>query len=347
MRVLLMAPDQLKSRVGGLRTQVERTAEELRGLGVDVVEFNPWFEYAAGDYDLVHVFSMNTPTYFKAEIFKGALPIVFSSVMWRTSSRMFIRAMVEIGVRSPFMLLNDVISCRKMSEWATRVLPNTTQELEWLVQAVGVTSDKCHVVPNGADDHFSDLDVDALDGDFGAQFPEDFVFCASVISSRKNLVRLAISCEKNSFPLVLAGPVVDVDVKRKLDEMVLGGAKITFVGGLDNHSELLGYLYHRCRVFCLPSFYETPGIAALEAGLTGARVVVTEVGGAQDYFMGMASYINPYDQNDIDSKLSRAWALERDPILGEKLRTHILKEFSWRSVAEKTLLNYRLALEDV
>ena len=334
MKVLLMAPDQLKSRVGGLRTQVERTAQELRCIGVDVVEFNPWDEYDAADFDLVHVFSMNTPTYFKAEIFKGKIPIVFSSVMWRTSSRKFVRAMVELGIRSPFMLLNDVISCRIMSEWAVRVLPNTSQELDWLVQAVGVSSDKCYVVPNGADDHFSGLDSASL-------IDED------VISSRKNLVRLALSCKKNGFPLVLAGPVVDVDIKAKLDEMVLDGADITFVGGLENDSKLLGFLYHRCRVFCLPSFYETPGIAALEAGLTGARVVVTKVGGAQDYFSNMASYVDPYSQDDIDEKLKEAWRLGRDEETGKRLRQHILTEFSWRSVAEKTLHNYRSVLGHV
>ncbi|MBE3899534.1 hypothetical protein HJ158_09975 [Vibrio parahaemolyticus] len=87
MKVLVMAPDQLKARVGGLRTQVERTTEELVNLGVEVDYFCPWKEYNFSEYDLCHVFSMNTPNYFKSMMVKDKLPLVYSSVMWRTSSR--------------------------------------------------------------------------------------------------------------------------------------------------------------------------------------------------------------------------------------------------------------------
>jgi len=42
---------------------------------------------------------------------------------------------------------------------------------------------------------------------------------------------------------------------------------------------MLASAYAACDVFVLPSMFETPGIAALEAGLAGAKIVITKYGG--------------------------------------------------------------------
>ncbi|HFD3588890.1 glycosyltransferase family 4 protein [Vibrio parahaemolyticus] len=345
MKVLVMAPDQLKARVGGLRTQVERTTEELVNLGVEVDYFCPWKEYNFSEYDLCHVFSMNTPNYFKSMMVKDKLPLVYSSVMWRTSSRKKIRLFVELGIRVPYMVLNDVITCRLMSKWARVILPNTNQETDWLVEATGVDRKKCHMVPNGADDHFDGLDRTELYNGSSVKIEDDFIFCSSVVSTRKNLVALGEACLKLGYPLVIAGPIVDESVEKKLNLLVDKGAKITLLGSLPNDSYQMGYLYSHCRVFCLPSFYETPGISALEAGLRGANIVVTEVGGASDYFSDMALYVDPNSSKDIEEKLKSAWLRDWNDTDRSKISDHIKNEFSWSSVAEKTLEQYKKVLD--
>ncbi|MFH4468709.1 glycosyltransferase family 4 protein [Vibrio diabolicus] len=345
MKVLIMAPDHLKSRVGGLRTQVERTTEELSKLGVEVEYFCPWKTYNFEDFDLCHVFSMNTPNYFKSLMVKGKIPLVYSSVMWRTSSRKKIRALVELGIRSPFMVLNDVITCRIMSEWAEVILPNTNQETDWLVESTGVKRDKCYVVPNGADDHFEAITDESLRQGADITFDDDFVFCSSVVSTRKNLIRLGNVCSKLNYRLVVAGPIVDDVVFEHLKKLISGGARITLLGSIPNDSYQMGYLYSHCKVFCLPSFYETPGISALEAGLRGANIVVTSVGGAEDYFDDMALYVDPYSEDDIEYKLKAAWARSWSNEERKKISNHIKQEFSWNSVAQKTLHYYKKAVE--
>lgn len=340
MKIIVAAPDQTYSRVGGLRTQVERTAGELAKLGVIIEQFNPWKTYDFKEYDCAHIFSMNTPCYFKADLMRGNIPLIFSSVMWRTGSTQKIRLLVEAGIRSPHMVLNDVISCRLMSNWASGILPNTTAEAKWLTKAIGIDENKCAVVPNGADDHFSGLTYDDLDRLSNIHFDFDFVLCASVISSRKNLISLAKVCLKNNLPLVIAGPVVDNEVYTQIQKIKKQGGEIILLGKLENNSMELGYLYSKCRVFCLPSFYETPGIAALEAALRHAPIVITRVGGAEDYFLDMASYINPHDELDIESKLLAAWQKGREGSTSSILADRIKKEFSWKSVAQKTIDAY-------
>jgi glycosyltransferase involved in cell wall biosynthesis len=115
---------------------------------------------------------------------------------------------------------------------------------------------------------------------------------------------------------------------------------ILLIGGLENESEMLASAYAACRVFILPSLFETPGIAALEAGLAGARIVITKFGGTQEYFRDMAIYVDPHSVESIRSGIVRALNADKT----SDLRDHIRKEYLWERVAEKTLVAYRDAL---
>jgi glycosyltransferase involved in cell wall biosynthesis len=95
-------------------------------------------------------------------------------------------------------------------------------------------------------------------------------------------------------------------------------------------------------VFALPSLLETPGLAALEAGVAGARVVVTPYGGAPEYFGDYALYPEPRSVQAIREAILRAWNASHDP---DAQRQHLLSRYSWASVAQETLKAYRQILE--
>ena len=344
MKVLVVFPDGLLTRAGGLRTQVERTCTELQNLGIEIHFFNPSIVYNFKDFDLVHIFSMNTPTYFKALLFKDKLPIIFSSVMWRNGSTKKIRLLVELFRKSPYMVLNDTLTCREMSTWSDMILPNTDAEALWLKEAIGVDIKKCVTVPNGADDNFKNKNLYELKerAMLSDEYDYDFVLCVSVLSTRKNLIKLADSSFKLNYPLILVGPVVDESVKKHLDLLIKKGANIKIIGFLDNDSDTLGYLFKKCKVFCLPSYYETPGIAALEAGLCGANIVITEIGGTREYFNDYAIYIDPYNVESIENGLETAWNRDWNEIDKNSISKHIRDHFSWEMVAKKTLDVYKV-----
>lgn len=343
MRVLVAAPDLLMTRTGGLRTQVIRTTDELKNMGCRVDFFDSSQSYRRDQYDVAHVFSMNLPTFYKAQALRSiGLPLVFSSVMWRGGRYKAIRATVELLRRSPKLLLNDVVACRLLSEQASRILPNTFQEQLWLERAIGVDGSKCAVVPNGVDDRFH-MNIDRKSD--RTVFPwgdDEFVLCVAALITRKNLDILADACNRLDLSLALVGPAADPAVVAKLQRHAAKSGRIHLLGQLDGDDPRLGELYRRCRVFCLPSDYETPGIAALEAALTGASIVITEVGGTREYFEDDAYYVKPRHVGDLCNALQKAWNSGR-PVDTNSVRQRLLRKFSWRAVARQTFEQYQVA----
>ena len=63
------------------------------------------------------------------------------------------------------------------------------------------------------------------------------------------------------------------------------GSNVKFLGDLDHSSDMLRSAYAACDVFVLPGWFETPGLAALEAALAGAKVVATKGGSTKEYFL--------------------------------------------------------------
>ena len=100
---------------------------------------------------------------------------------------------------------------------------------------------------------------------------------------------------------------------------------------------MLASAYAACDVFVLPSLFETPGIAALEAGLAGAKLVITPFGGTKEYFGDHAAYCDPRSVSSIRETIRKTLALPRDT----RLREHIRAKFLWEEVARQTASVYR------
>jgi glycosyltransferase involved in cell wall biosynthesis len=109
------------------------------------------------------------------------------------------------------------------------------------------------------------------------------------------------------------------------------------------YSKELFSAYAAAKVFVLPSLFETPGITALEAGMMWCNLVITKGGSTIEYFRDYALYINPLSVDDIKEKILEAYNKPRD----NKLREHILNNYTWEKAAEKTLQAYRLMLNEV
>ena len=72
-----------------------------------------------------------------------------------------------------------------------------------------------------------------------------------------------------------------------------GEGLVAWLGRLDHDDPLLASAYAAARVFALPSWFETPGLAALEAALAGCAVVITPYGSTREYFGGLVAYARP------------------------------------------------------
>ncbi len=101
---------------------------------------------------------------------------------------------------------------------------------------------------------------------------------------------------------------------------------------LDHDDPTLASAYSAARVFALPSWFETPGLAALEAALAGTPVVVTPWGCTREYFGEHARYARPDRPRELDRAIRDAWDEGPNPGLAECVETRYL----WAAVARST-----------
>ena len=102
---------------------------------------------------------------------------------------------------------------------------------------------------------------------------------------------------------------------------------------LDHHDPLLASAYAAARVFALPSWFETPGLAALEAGLAGCAVAITPFGSTREYFGDLVRVCptRPAEPR-FGEPLRNAGKTAPTPGLSRWVATHYL----WPNVAQIT-----------
>jgi glycosyltransferase involved in cell wall biosynthesis len=108
----------------------------------------------------------------------------------------------------------------------------------------------------------------------------------------------------------------------------------------------LASAYTAAKVFVLPSLFETPGIAAMEAALSGCAIVITQNGGTKEYFKDMASYINPLDTGQLLASINELLSTEVVQLQTQnaQLKDHIIKHYSWDTVGSMSLAAYESLL---
>ena len=162
---------------------------------------------------------------------------------------------------------------------------------------------------------------------------QNFVLCVARIEPRKNQLRLLEVLRELELPAVFIGkmerssPYVQACLK-------FAGPRALFIDHLPH--EELAPAYAAAKVHVLPSWYETPGISSLEAGLAGANIVSTARGGTREYFENYALYCEPDDTNSIRQAVQQAFETEKNA----QLREHIKANFTWEKVALLTQQAY-------
>jgi glycosyltransferase involved in cell wall biosynthesis len=339
MKVLILAYQATKVLGGGLLSQVESTTGALRDQGVDVEFFKQWEDADLKKYDLCHIFGANIGTYHAAAMLhRHGIATVVSPIFFTQRSSRIIRMTVRMnrllqclarGIWTDYGLASDI--CR----WASCVLPNTTDEAKLVTDGLGIPGEKVEVVPNGVEERFYDADPTLFREKHGL---EDFILSVGFIGmERKNSLRLLKAMRDIGRPCVLIGSIWEGSYADECLKASREVRNLTILDPLPPSSELLASAYAACDVFVLPSLYETPGIAALEAGLAGARIVITPYGGTKDYFGDLVEYVDPKSESSIRDGIMKALKKEK----GDELRQRIHSEYTWEHVARKTLAVYR------
>lgn len=317
---------------GGPQTQIFETKKALEELGVSVSFYDMWSKLDFKSYDLIHIFGTGISNYhFAREISKTGIKTVLSPIFFSTHSSWFIKNFLFIdrlifrkfrGIWTDYRLIYD------MCNWADAILPNTTNEAILIQKSFGIDKSKIFIVPNGVNLKFLDAKPELFIDTYNIK---DFILNVGHIGpGRKNLLRLVKVLSKLEIPSVIIGRIEKGEDFNKIK--AASSPNVKFIENIPNDSDLLASAYAACNVFVLPSLFETPGIAALEAGLAGAKIVITKYGGTQEYFGNYAEYVDPFSLKSIEDGIKRAISRPKS----NELQTFIKDNFLWDNVARKT-----------
>ena len=345
--------------LGGDLVQAQRTAEALERLGVAVQRIQDPSEI--GRVNLVHAFNIWRPqeAYAVAKACNQAgVPLVLSPIFWRdgeyeregssamrrfTSGMMGEEGSARLKLIAKGVMEGDLLGLkvglrgirRTQAETiglASALLPNSESEMEQLSKWLSISEFPKHfVVPNGVDASWP------LNG--GEERSSDDVVCVARIEPRKNLARLAMACQKIGVRLRIVGPIARHHhaYGRELERRF--GSGIDLVGPIDH--EHIPDLLSQYKVHALVSWFETPGLANLEAAAAGCSLVVSDRGSVREYFDELVEYVDPQSVNSIALGLTKALSAPRVTTL----REIVIAKYNWDRIARLTDQAYRTILE--
>ena len=96
--------------------------------------------------------------------------------------------------------------------------------------------------------------------------------------------------------------------------------------------------YKKAKGHVLPSWFETTGLASLEALFCGCNIVVTQYGDTRDYFDTKDFiYCNPESVTSIREAVEKAASQE----INTQLIDLAMQKYNWQKTAEKTFSVYK------
>jgi glycosyltransferase involved in cell wall biosynthesis len=338
--ILYGAQPAVAIKKGGLYIQLLKTKEHMEKLGFQIDLNDPWKDPAPETYNLFHLFGANFSTNILGTLMKDKeIPLVVTPIFFSRHPPSVLRMVNRINAIL-FKLLRistPHIYTKELLERADRILPNTPREKELIIRGFGINERKVTLVHNGVDSRFADANPDEFIARYGI---EDFILYVGYIGNgRKNTLSLIKALEGIDTPAVFIGPPVKTPYGELCVKEIGKNKRITLLDPLPHDSPMLASAYAACDIFVLPSLFETPGLAALEAGLAGAKIVITKFGGTEDYFRDEAIYVDPKSIASIHDGINQALKKEKSG----RLKTHIRNHYLWPTIAkqlEKVYLSF-------
>jgi glycosyltransferase involved in cell wall biosynthesis len=376
VRVLLQSRAETFYRAGGEAEQIRQLAAALRAAGVEAhasAEISP----ALDGVDLVHLFGIMQPAETLAQAQHAArhrTPVVLTPIYqdlraYHTANgngtgyesvRPWARLALQALSREP--IARDAWcahwrargrSLREQQQEILRradvLLANSELEGETLLREFcgGWTSHlRVSVLRLGVAPEFFTATPERFAARWGTQLNgavagRALVVCAGFLTALKNQLALLEALRGTGLILVLAG--AEVPTHRGYARRLRAAAgrsdpRVVLTGALPR--EELASLFAATRVVVQPSWFESAGMACLEAAAAGANVVITSCGFAREYFGDAAWYCQPDSPESIRAAVLAAWAAPPQKELSARIR----REFDWDAAARAAIATYEEVL---
>jgi len=370
LRILLA--NRAREYRGGPAYRVPRTAEALRERGhhVDVTgEERP----DARGYDIVHVFNLWPPEAVCRQMdhLKGqGAALVFSPVFMDLRELFVAQSILGPTFDPSFSpVLRRKVMATLRAELAEAVGPmraagthplrgyaegvrHAVSLADWIVglgeSELAGLEELCGELPPSSLVHNAPVADDRRAGALPDGFAAGgYVLVPARIEPRKNQLLLIEALRGSGIPLVLAGEQNDPEYADRCRDAA-AGEPVRFLPHQSHEDGAYPTLVAGAAALVLPSWTEGAPIAALEAGQTGTRLVLSDRGAVREYFGDHAEYVQPDDPASIREGVLRAWnAFQAARGPDRELAEHVRSRFTFERVAEETEAAYRACLEHV
>lgn len=367
MKVLYITRPTVFSGPGGDTVQLLKTAEYLKGRGVEVTIADNSEPDLEG-YDLVHFFNLRNPQDLLFNVRRAKqlkLPMVLSTIwgsyhecdvktrtglaglLARNISEYkleYVKAMARAVVNRNFsksmmsyFRLGHESAIKEIVEHVHVLLPNSPTELERVRYDTDNPNKAGQVVANAVDLNVFDIDKVTIEDKY-KQY-EGCILSAARIETRKCQLDLIRAVKGTPYQLVLVGKA-SPNSQHYLEQCKReAGDNVHFITHVEHHE--LAQLYKVAKVHALISWMETPGLSSLEAAVMGCNLVVTDRGDTEHYFQDFAEYVEPGDPKSVLEGIEAAFQKPYTDELAARIRNH----FTWQHTADETYRGYLQALD--
>lgn len=344
LRVGLVGAGTNVQAPGGGEIQLVETRRALERLNIAAHYWQPGID-RLDDVDCLHLFGSHQGWLpIVADAQRRGTPVAVSTVAWfDLASRWSETAPLMTRLRGTAGQLARTI-CPWIPSWRRRLydaadvlLPNSEAEAEQLTRYFGVPRSKITVVPNGADPDLAKVSPEGFAKRVGGT---GFILSAGRIEPRKNQLALIEAMAGSAHQLVVLGDIVPGHEDYAAACRRAAGANVRFEPALSHDDPMLASAFAACGCLVLPSWFETPGLVAIEAAMLGKPLVLTNRGATREYFGKLANYVAPNDRAGIRRAVERALVAGTNPLLADWAR----QRYTWHAAAQATREAYATIL---
>lgn len=300
LKVLITTYHQAYLTRGGGEYEIQSIAEGLRQLGIIADIYGP-YSRSLEFYDVALHFSVHPGGIgLLRELERRGMPIVLWPNIWLSSLS-----------KEGGELITEYVALSKWVAFKSRA------ELDNFREKTGISSNKFVTCKWVADlvylrpaprDLFRQLyDI------------EQYALWFGIIEPIKNQLAAVRVTRKMGIPLVLVGGYRDRDYYFECRRA--GGGDVLFLDGLPQKSAIVRSALQDA-LFYIELSYEPPGLSAIEAGLSGCRMLLSDSSWAREHFLEHAEYVKPNSDESIEKGIQKILSRPRRDL---ELQKHMME----------------------
>jgi glycosyltransferase involved in cell wall biosynthesis len=338
MKVLFLTYPRIGLNKGGLQVQIEKTAESLSSLGVEVIFYNPWKNQVA-EADICHIFGLEQSMYNHfCHAVRSRKPVIISPVFnCFNISLGKIRLKIWLAKHIPGMM-RYLKTNYLMLGGAAKILALNKQESNILTKVYDIPVEKVTIVPNGIEKTFGSVGAELFYKNYGIK---DFVLEVGSIGKRKNQLTLIKAIKNLPYKLVIIGSE-ETECHGYLEECKSqANENVIFTGQLKHDDPLLASAYSAAKVFVLPSHSEVMPLTLYEAAQAGCALIASNRFPIAEQIEDHVTRVAPDDTRQLAKAITLAMSRPRDKHL-QKISGQMP---TWQTVAGQITSIYEETLK--